>query len=38
MQHARFTIIDANHHIEEWTFLLPGNKTMVGHMDLKRVQ
>jgi pyridoxal biosynthesis lyase PdxS len=38
MQHAVFTIIDANHHIEEWTFKLPGEKTMGGRLDLQRVK
>ena len=38
MQHAVFTIIDADHHTEEWTFKLPGDKTMGGLMDLQRVK
>ena len=37
MQHSTFTVIDANHHIEDWTFALPGDKLMHAHMDLKRV-
>ena len=37
MQHATFTFIDANHHTEEWTFLLPGDKKMSGKMELQRV-
>jgi len=36
MQHAVFTIIDANHHTEDWTFLMPGDKPMHAHMDLTR--
>ena len=37
MQHAVFTIIDANHHIEDWTFMLPGGKPPVrAHFDLQR--
>ena len=36
MQHARITVIDANHHSEEWTFLIPGNKLMKANMDLTR--
>jgi hypothetical protein len=36
MQHARFTIVDANHHIEEWTFLMPGDKPMHARMELAR--
>lgn len=38
MQHAVFTIIDADHHTEEWTFRLPDGKTMGGEMDLQRVK
>lgn len=36
MQHAVFTFIDANHHTEDWTFIMPGNKTVRAHMDLQR--
>jgi hypothetical protein len=38
MQHAVFTIIDADHHTEEWTFLMPGDKLMRAHMDLQRIK
>jgi hypothetical protein len=38
MQHAVFTFIDANHHSEDWTFMMPGDKPMHAHFDLKRVQ
>src|SRR5262245_54252016 len=38
MQHAVFTVVDANHHIEDWTYLMPGNKPVHAHMDLQRVQ
>jgi hypothetical protein len=38
MHHAVFTIIDANHHIEEWTYMMPGDKPMHARLDLKRVQ
>ena len=38
MHHAAFTIIDANHHIEEWTYMMPGDKPVHARMDLKRVQ
>ena len=37
MHNAVFTIIDENHHTEDWTFILPGNKAMHAHFDLKRV-
>jgi hypothetical protein len=36
MQHAVFTIIDANHHIEDWTYLMPGDKPVHAHMELQR--
>lgn len=36
--HAVFTIIDVNHHIEDWTLTLADGKSMHGHVDFKRVQ
>lgn len=36
MYHAVFTIIDANHHTEDWTYLMPGDKPMHAHLDLQR--
>ena len=36
MHHAVFTVIDANHHTEDWTFMEPGDKPMHAHMDLQR--
>jgi hypothetical protein len=38
MYHSVFTIIDADHHIEEWTYMMPGDKPMQVRMDLKRGQ
>jgi len=38
MYHAVFTTIDANHHVEDWTYMLPSNKPVHAHMDLTRVQ
>ena len=38
MDHAVFTIIDANHHIEDWTYMMPGDKPMHARMELKRAQ
>ena len=32
-----FTIIDPNHHIEEWTFMPSGAKPVHVHMDFKRL-
>jgi hypothetical protein len=36
MAHAVFTMIDANHHTEDWTYIMPGNKPVRAHMDLYR--
>src|SRR5271165_1023221 len=38
MQHAVFTIIDSNHHTEEWTYLMPGDKPIHARMDLQRTK
>jgi hypothetical protein len=38
MHHAVFTFIDANHHIEDWTYIEPGDKPVRAHLDLKRTQ
>jgi hypothetical protein len=38
MQHAVFTIIDANHHIEDWTYMEPGDKPVHAHFDLQRTK
>jgi len=38
MQHARFTFVDSNHHIEEWTWATPSGKTMSVPMELHRVE
>jgi hypothetical protein len=38
MYHAVFTTIDANHHIEDWTYMMPGNKPVHARMDLTRAQ
>lgn len=36
MHRGVFTIIDANHHIEDWTYMLPGDKPIHAHAELKR--
>jgi hypothetical protein len=38
MHHAVFTIIDANHHAEDWTYMMPGDKPLHAHVDLQRVR
>src|SRR5213594_2109844 len=37
MHHGKFTFIDANHHTEEWTFML-GDKEVHGPLDLHRTE
>ena len=37
MQHAVFTTLDANHHSEDWTFLVQG-KLINAHVDLQRTK
>jgi hypothetical protein len=36
MHHARFTFIDANHHTEDWTFMM-GDMAVHAHLDLHRI-
>jgi len=36
MYHALFTIIDPNHHIEDWTYMIPGDKLIHARLDLQR--
>jgi len=38
MYHAVFTIIDANHHTEDWTYIMPGDKAVHAHVDLQRTK
>ena len=38
MYHALFTVIDANHHTEDWTYMLPGDKPLHAHFDLQRAK
>jgi hypothetical protein len=38
MDHAVFTMIDANHHTEDWTYIMPGDKPMHAHFDLERTK
>lgn len=37
MHNAVFTIIDANHHTEEWTYMLPNGMPIHARFELKRV-
>jgi hypothetical protein len=38
MHHAAFTIVDADHHIEDWTFTLKGDKMVNAHFELHRTK
>jgi len=38
MHHAVFTAIDANHHTEHWTYMMPGDKPLHAHIDLQRTK
>ena len=38
MYHAVFTVIDPDHHREDWTFMMPGDKLMHAHIDLTRTK
>jgi hypothetical protein len=38
MHHAVFTVIDANHHTEDWTYMTPGDKPVRAHLDLQRTK
>jgi hypothetical protein len=33
-----FAILGADHHTEDWTFQLPGEKELHAHFDLKRAR
>jgi hypothetical protein len=38
MHHAVFTYIDADHHLEDWTYMMPGDKPIHAHFDLQRAK
>jgi hypothetical protein len=38
MDHAIFTVIDANHHTEDWTYMEPGDKPVHAHIELTRTK
>ena len=38
MHDAAFTLIDADHHIEEWTYILSGKPPMRGRAEFKRTK
>jgi hypothetical protein len=36
MHQVAFTFIDENHHIEEWTYMLPNGEHVLAHVELAR--
>ena len=36
MQSATFTFVDADHHIEDWVYMQPGDKPVRAHFDLHK--
>ena len=38
MDHAVFTFVDADHHTEDWTYMMPGDKPMKAHFELERAK
>lgn len=38
MDHAAFQVVDANHHTEDWMFMMPGEKMVHAHLELQRVK
>lgn len=38
MHHAVFTLIDTDHHSEDWTYMMPDGKPVQGHIDLVRAK
>jgi hypothetical protein len=38
LNHFVFTMIGADHHTEDWTFMLPGEKLLHAHFDLTRAK
>jgi len=38
MHRAAFTLVDADHHTEDWTFMSPANEPSQAHIDLVRAK
>ena len=36
MHHAVFTLVNADHHLEDWIYMMPGDKPVHAHFDLSR--
>jgi hypothetical protein len=37
VSHAVFTVLDSNHHFEDWTFALANGKLVQAHLDFRRL-
>lgn len=38
MNHSVFTIVDTDHHIEDWVYMMPGDKPVHAHFELHRTK
>ena len=38
MHHAVFTFVDAKRHVEDWTYMQPGDKPVRAHFELQRTK
>lgn len=38
MNHSVFTFVDGDHHVEDWIYMMPGDKPIHAHFDLHRVK
>jgi len=38
MHQAAFTFVDADHHVEDWTYMTPANQPMRAHIELVRTK
>lgn len=38
MNHSVFTFVDSDHHVEDWIYMMPGDKPVHAHFDLHRVK
>ena len=38
MNHSVFTFVDANRHVEDWIYMMPGDKPVHAHFELHRTK
>ena len=38
MYHSVFTFVDADHHLEDWIYMMPGDKPIHAHFELHRAK